>query len=62
MPWSIGDVEKHRKSLKPAQKKMWVRIANGVLRKCMSAGGSDGECSAKAIRIANSRFESKKML
>lgn len=54
MPWSVDDVEKHRKGLTPAQKKKWVSVANSVLAKCKSDGGSD--CEGKAIRVANSKF------
>ena len=54
MPWSVGDVDSHKKGLTPAQKKKWVGIANGVLKDCQSKGGKD--CEGKAIRIANSSF------
>lgn len=52
MPWSVGDVDSHKKGLTPSQKKKWVKIANGVLKKC----GSGSACEGKAIRIANSSF------
>lgn len=55
MPWSVGDVEKHRKGLTPEQKKKWVSIANGVYKDCMKTG-TDKTCAPKAIRIANSKF------
>jgi hypothetical protein len=54
MPWTVADVERHKKGLTPTQKKKWVKIANGVLKKCQADGGSD--CEGKAIRIANSKF------
>ncbi len=53
MPWSSGDVEKHKKGLSPAEKEKWCSIANGVLKSCQEKGGAD--CEASAIRIANSR-------
>lgn len=53
MPWSSGDVEKHKKGLSPAEKEKWCSIANGVLKSCQEKGGTD--CEASAIRIANSR-------
>ena len=56
MPWSVGDVEKHRKGLTPEQKKKWVGIANGVYSQCIKDGGNDKTCAPKAIRIANSKF------
>lgn len=54
MPWTVADVEKHKKGLTPEQKKKWVGIANGVLADCNKSGGSD--CEGKAIRVANSKF------
>jgi uncharacterized protein YdaT len=53
MPWSVADVEKHKKGLSAAQKKKWVQIANGVLKDCQEMKQDD--CEAKAIRIANSK-------
>ena len=55
MPWQSSDVDKHRKGLRPNQKKLWARIANGILKKCQNEGGKD--CEGRAIRIANSRFK-----
>jgi len=55
MPWTTADVEKHKKGLSDEGKKRWVSIANGVLKSCMSDGGSEGDCAGKAIRIANSK-------
>lgn len=54
MPWSVKDVDSKKKGLTPAQKKKWVSVANGVLKKCQASGGSN--CEAKAIKIANSKF------
>ena len=54
MPWTVKDVDKHKKGLTPAQKKKWVSIANSVLKDCQKKGGSG--CEGKAIRIANSKF------
>jgi hypothetical protein len=54
MPWSVEDVDKHKKGLTPAQKTQWVKIANGVLKSCKTGGESD--CEGKAIRVANSKF------
>lgn len=59
MPWTVKDVDGFKKGLTPAQKKKWVRIANSILKDCQSKGGKN--CDAKAIRIANSKFEEKKM-
>jgi hypothetical protein len=53
MPWSVEDVDKHKKGLNDEQKKRWVDIANSALKSCMSKGGSEGECAASAIRQAN---------
>jgi hypothetical protein len=54
MPWTVKDVDRHKKGLTPAQKKKWVSIANGVLKDCQAKGGKG--CDAKAIRVANSKF------
>jgi len=54
MPWTVKDVDGFKKGLTPAQKKKWVKIANGVLKDCQAKGGKD--CEASAIRIANSKF------
>ena len=54
MPWTIDDVEKHRKGLSEAEKKRWVRIANSALKTCMEKGQSQEECDASAIKQANS--------
>jgi len=55
MPWSVKDVDKHKKGLTSAQKKKWVSVANGVYKECMKTG-SDKTCAARAIRVANSKF------
>ncbi len=54
MPWSVKEVDKHKKGLTPAQKKKWVRIANSTLKSCQAAGESD--CEGRAVRVANSAF------
>jgi hypothetical protein len=54
MPWTVSDVDRHKKGLTTAQKRKWVAIANRVLKDCQSKGGSG--CEGKAIRIANSKF------
>ena len=59
MPWTVKDVDRHKKGLTPEQKKKWVKIANSVLRDCQAKGGKD--CEAKAIRIANSKFSEEKI-
>jgi hypothetical protein len=55
MPWKISDVEKHKKGLTDSQKKKWVSIANSARASCLKKGGSEKECDASAIRIANSQ-------
>jgi len=56
MPWTVKDVDRHKKGLTPEQKKKWVKVANGILRDCTKQGGSTSSCEGKAIRIANSKF------
>jgi hypothetical protein len=53
MPWTIDKVEEHIKGLTPSKKKQWVEIANSVLKKCISNGGTDKTCAPSAIRQAN---------
>jgi hypothetical protein len=53
MPWTISDVEGHKKGLSDDQKKKWVATANSVLADCIKKGGTDETCAPKAIRIAN---------
>ena len=53
MPWTIENVDEHKKGLSDKQKKQWVRIANAALKACMKKGGTDAECAPKAIMQAN---------
>jgi len=53
MPWSVGDVDSHKKGLTDKQKKQWVRIANSVLKRCIAKGGTDKTCAPSAIKQAN---------
>ncbi|MFW6246743.1 MAG: hypothetical protein ACOC22_01010, partial [bacterium] len=52
MPWTIKDVDKHKKDLSAKQKKKWVAVANRVLKDCQEKDGKN--CDAKAIKAANS--------
>lgn len=55
MPWSIEDVEEHKKGLSEKQKRKWVKIANRVLQRCRTVEDkSEDECAEEAIRTANS--------
>ncbi len=53
MPWTVADVDKHKKGLTDRQKKQWVRIANSALAACVARGGRRQACEASAIRQAN---------
>lgn len=53
MPWTVEDVDKHKKGLTDKQKKQWVRIANSALARCLKKGGTDKTCTPSAIRQAN---------
>lgn len=59
MPWTVADVDRFKKGLTTAQKRRWVRVANSVLAKCKSNGGSN--CEASAIRQANGTVNSNTM-
>jgi hypothetical protein len=56
MPWTVDDVDSHRKGLTPSQKKKWVEIANSARSSCIDDGGSEKDCDAMAIKAANSHF------
>lgn len=47
MPWSVKDVDKHKKGLSQDQKVKWVRVANKVLK--------DSDDESQAIKVANSQ-------
>lgn len=51
MPWTVDDVEKHIHGLSDSQKRRWVAVANSVMQRCTSSGGSD--CEGRAIQMAN---------
>lgn len=53
MPWTVGDVDRHKRGLTDAQKRRWVRIANSALASCLARGGSQSTCDASAIRQAS---------
>lgn len=53
MPWTVTDVDKHKKGLSDKQKAQWVAIANSVREMYLKAGGDENECDANAIRQAN---------
>lgn len=53
MPWTVGDVDSHKKGLSDKQKAQWVRIANSALASCKKKGGKEETCAASAIKQAN---------
>lgn len=53
MPWTVNDVDSHKKGLTAKQKKRWVEIANAALKACQDKGESEETCAASAIRQAN---------
>ena len=53
MPYTVADVDKHKKGLSDKGKKQWVAVANSALASCMEDGGDEGECAVSAIRQAN---------
>jgi len=55
MPWTVDDVDRHKKGLTDAQKEKWVRVANAALAACEAKG--DDDCEGRAIRIANAAVE-----
>ena len=59
MPWTIEDVDKHKKGLSDKEKEQWVTVANSVLDKCLKDGGTDAVCAVDAIKQANGATEKK---
>ncbi len=53
MPWTVKDVDAHKKGLSARQKRVWVRVANSALRACLAREGTQSTCEASAIRQAN---------
>lgn len=62
MPWTIENVEQHKKGLTDNQKETWVKVANSALERCLEKGRNQNECEVSAIRQANSINMSKKQL
>lgn len=52
MPWTIKDVDEHKKGLSDKQKETWVKVANAALKRCQGEGGDN--CEASAIKQASS--------
>jgi Putative phage serine protease XkdF len=53
MPWTVEDVDSHKKGLTPKQKRTWVHIANNALSSCLDEGKSQTFCEGRAIRMAS---------
>jgi len=53
MPWTVSDVDSHKKGLSATQKRQWVHIANQSLASCLAEGNSQSFCEGKAIRMAS---------
>jgi len=53
MPWTLTDVERHKKGLSDKDKRQWVATANSALKACLADDGDTKECEGRAIRIAN---------
>jgi hypothetical protein len=53
MPYTVADVDKHKKGLSDKENEQWVAVANSVLAKCVKDGGEEAACAAKAIQQAS---------
>lgn len=51
MPWTVADVDEHKKGLTDDQKKLWVKVANDALARCEKKKQSN--CDARAIKQAS---------
>lgn len=56
MPYTSSDADRFKKGLDKDQKKKWAIFANGAEESCLANGGTEQECFASAVRIANSKF------
>ena len=54
MPWTPADARRHKKGLSSKQARQWAHVANAMLQRCLSRGGSPSRCEASAVRAANS--------
>jgi hypothetical protein len=61
MPWTVKDVDEHKKGLTDKQKKQWIAVANSALKSCMDKGGEESKCAASAIRQANGAVGSNQL-
>jgi HK97 family phage prohead protease len=59
MPWTIEDVDKHKKGLTDKEKEQWVAVANSALESCLKDGGAEESCDISAIKQANGTVEKK---
>jgi HK97 family phage prohead protease len=53
MPWVAADADRHVDGLSARQRRVWARVANGALSRCLTSGGSQSACEGRAIRQAN---------
>lgn len=51
MPWTIEDVERHKKGLSGDKKELWVKVANEVLERTGDEGRAIREASAVVDRV-----------
>lgn len=54
MPWTVSDVNRHKKGLSPRKKRQWVYVANSALKRGLDEGA--------AIRMANSTVNRTKAI
>lgn len=54
MPWTIDDVERHKKGLSTKGKELWVRVANEVLERTGDEGRAIREANAVVDRAEES--------
>jgi hypothetical protein len=54
MPWTINDVDRHKKGLSDEGKKLWVAVANEALERT----GDEGQAIREANAVAGRADES----
>lgn len=53
MPWTASDAKKKRDDLTDNEAKLWAKVANGALKRCLDDGGDTDACEVSAIKQAH---------
>jgi hypothetical protein len=53
MPWTVQDVDSHKKGLSPNEKELWVKVANDALERT----GDESQAIREANAVVDRRDE-----